>query len=278
LHEYSKSTAFSILIGAIIVIGLFSMMIFGPFILSYGPLEIGGNALAPPSLNHLMGTDSVGRDVLSRIMWGGRYSFLIAMIAVGMSSLIGTFSGIASGYVGGKIDRLLTLLVDCLYAFPIYIMAVTVAAILGPTVVNLAFSVGIAYIPRYFKVMRSIALSVKEKMFIEAEKCLGAGSFYIIYHHILPYIISSTIVLISMGVAQSILMVSGLGFLGIGIQAPTPEWGTDLSSGRNYFFNGAWWVVFFPGLMIFLAVLGFNLLGEGLNAIFQERGVETYGT
>lgn len=259
-------------VGAGIVIALVLTAFLAPFLSKYPPNEIGQGMMETPSPEHPFGTDTLGRDIFSRTLWGGRSSLLVASVAMVTGLSIGTVVGCVSGFFGGKIDTLIVPAMDAFYAFPSYILALIMAIMLTPDAANIAFAVGISYIPQYFRVVRSITLSLKEKMFIEAERSIGASNFFIIRHHILPYTISSLTVLVSMGVADSILAVSGLGFLGIGIQPPTPEWGTDMRWGRDIFLIGKWWVLLYPGIMILLAVIGFNLLSEGLNTLFQERG------
>jgi len=225
-----------------------------------------------------MGTDTLGRDVLSRVLWGGRASLAVAIIATLLSMGVGSPLGALSGYFGGKLDTVLTSVMDTLYCFPCYILALLIAVILGPEATNISIAVGISYIPEYFRVVRSIALNIKEKTFIEAEKVLGASHFRIVFIHIMPYTLSSISVMVSMGVADSILAVAGLGFLGLGVRPPTPEWGTDMRWGRDVFLTGSWWISLFPGIFVFLSVLGFNLLSEGINSLLKERGAETFVT
>lgn len=273
--KHTTSTLGTFFAGLTIVTVILVLILLAPIISPYSPIEISGEeAKLPPSLNHPMGTDVLGRDVFSRVLMGGRTSMMVAVISVTIALLIGVPIGAISAYLGGRVDQTLTMIMDTFYAFPVYITALMISIFLDPTALNLAIAVGTAYIPQHFRIVRSITLSIREKMFIEAEKSLGAGGRHIVLHHILPFTISSLTVLVSMGVADSILTVSGLGFLGIGIRPPHPEWGTDLRYGRDYFLapTGGWWMAFFPGMAIFFAVVGFNLLSEGLNQIFQERG------
>lgn len=272
LAQHQKSTVLTFFIGSLIVLTIIFMAVLAPIISPYDPLELGVRAFKPPDEKNPLGTDTVGRDVLSRTIWGSRASLMVAFISILISITIGSLLGSMVGYVGGTLDRMITSVVDALYAFPTYIFALMIVVILGPQVLNIAMAVGVSFIPQYYRVVRSIVLSIKERLFIESEKALGASSLYIVRQHILPYAISSIIVLMSMGIADSILTVAGLGFLGIGIQPPTPEWGTDMRFGRDVFLIGGWWVSVAPGIMIFLSVMGFNLFGEGLNALFQERG------
>jgi len=227
--------------------------------------------LSPPSKEHLMGTDSLGRDIFSRILYGGRTSISIALLSVFLSFIVGTPLGSISGFIGGKLDRILSIIMDSLYAFPVIILALLIATMLGPGISNTSIAIAAASVPSYYRVIRSITLSLKERTFIEAEKSMGASDRYIILHHILPHSMSEIIVLMTFGMADAILSVAGLGFIGLGIPPPTPEWGTDLSGGREVLLVGAWWVTTFPGLIIFATILGFNLLGEGLPKITSSK-------
>jgi len=278
LAAHSKPALLTFFIGLAIVIMLVFMAIFAPLISPYNPIKGVSEPMESPNGNHPWGTDTLGRDVLSRTIWGGRASIMVALIAMLVSLGVGSPLGAISGYLGGKLDRVFVIAMDTFYAFPTHIMALMIAIMLSPEAMNIAIAVGAAHMPRYFRVVRSISLSIRERLFIEAEKSLGASSSFIILHHILPYTISSITVLMSLGIAHSILTVAGLGFLGIGVQPPTPEWGTDMRWGRDIFLIGKWWAVVYPGFMIFLTVMGFNLLSEGLNAIFQERGGGRYAT
>jgi peptide/nickel transport system permease protein len=259
-------------LGITIVFALVFIAIFASFLAPHSPLKIGDVLAEPPSDEHPLGTDMLGRDVMSRVFYGGRASLTVALISTMISLVVGSTLGATSGYFGGKLDRATSLTMDALYAFPSYIMALMIALMLGPTAQNIAVAVGASYSPEYFRVVRSITLSLKEKMFIEAERAVGVSSLGIISRHILPYTLTSLTVLVSMSVADSIVAVAGLGFLGLGIQPPTPEWGTDVRLGRSVFLTGSWWISLFPGMMIFLATVGFNLLGEGINAIIKEKG------
>lgn len=271
LAEHRKLSLAMLFSGTAMVITLTFLAAFAPYVTRYSPIEIGSTLLGPPNSDHILGTDALGRDIFSRVCYGGRASLSVAFVAMIISITVGSFLGAAGGYIGGKLDRVVAVFMDAAYAFPTYIMAFMIAIVLGPDAINLSFAVAIAGIPGYFRIVRSIALSIKERTFIEAEVIIGAPTKYIVIHHILPYAISSIIVLMSMGVADAILAISGLGFLGIGIQPPSPEWGTDLRWGREVLLNGQWWPTVFPSIAIFLAVFGFNMLGEGLSAIFREQ-------
>jgi len=219
----------------------------------------------------LWGTDTLGRDVYARCVYGSRYSLTAALVALALSSIAGVPLGLLSGYVGGKLDGFLSVIMDTFYLFPLIILGMLVSVVLGPTLVNLGIAAAIGIAPSFYRVVRSITLSVKTRTFVEAEKSMGASSSYIVFRHIMPYVSSSTSALLSLSVASAVFVVATLGFLGIGIPPPTPEWGTDLGEGRAGVATGIWWPSTFPGLMVFFAVIGFNLLGDALASIFNPR-------
>jgi peptide/nickel transport system permease protein len=227
--------------------------------------------LTPPSLEHWMGTDGLGRDIFSRILYGARTSLVVACIAVSLAGLVGLAIGPLSGYFGGAVDRILTIVTDSLYAFPPLILALIISLFLGPGLVNTGIAISWAFIPFFFKVMRSIAIMYKDKPFIESAKVDGGGSFYVLRRHIIPRCLGSISILASMGVVRSIITTASLGFLGYGVQPPTPEWGLDISTARMTLLSGVWWPVLFPGLLIFVSVLGFDLLTEVISSVAEKE-------
>lgn len=248
---------------------LIIFVFFGPLIAPYDPLQLTANTFSPPTSQNLMGTDSLGRDLFSRLVVGTRYSLGVSLIAVGVSIVIGVLLGSVSGYFGGPIDRVLTIIMDSLYIFPGFIFVLIIAVVLGPGIWQTAMAMSFGWIPGNFRLIRSLTMSVKERGFIEAERIIGASDWHIIRYHIAPYFLSVLFVTISLGMARGTLAVSGLGFLGLGIPPPTPEWGTELAQGRQFLLRGAWWLVICPGFFVMLAMLGFNLLSEGLDEIFN---------
>ena len=258
-----------IITGFIIVLFLLSIAIFSDFIAPYDPYLRSLDKVEPPSSKHIMGTDALGRDVFSRIIYGSRNSLIIAAITVSITTIIGIFLGSISGFYGGNIDRIMLLFFDAMYSLPTTILALLVVTMIGRGILNISFAMVLPMLGPYYRMIRSITLTVKERTFIEAEKALGASNLYIIGKHILPFFISTLSVLISMSTARTILTTAFLGFLGLGIPPPNPEWGTDLNMGRLWIPRGVWWITVFPGLFIFIAVIGFNLLSEGLNEMFR---------
>jgi len=257
------SSKVMVITGAFFTTVLIIFVVFGPYITPHDPYEFTQNVLSPPSATNLMGTDNLGRDLLSRLIYGSRYSLGISLVAVGLSLFIGLILGSGSGFFGGTLDRVMMLIMDALYVFPSFIYMLVLVVVLGPGMWQTTIAITIGRIPYNYRLIRSLTISVKERGFIEAAKVLGADNWYIIKTHIMPYYISI------LGMASGTLAISGLGFLGLGIPPPTPEWGTELASGRNFLLGGHWWLVVFPGFFVMIAMLGFNLLSEGLDSILN---------
>jgi len=255
-----------VLISSYVIVALAAPMIYpsDPNILNLNQV------LRPPSAADFLGTDELGRSVLGRIIWGSRVSLSIAFVVVGVGMVFGVPIGLASGYYGGTFDFVIQRCTDVLLAFPAFLLALALIAVLGVGFINTVTSVAIAMIPQYIRLVRACTLSVKEQVYVEAAKTVGTNSFKILYRHILPNVMVPIIVQTTLNLGIAILFAAGLGFLGVGIQPPTPEWGTMLGAGRIYIFRAPH-VATFPGLAIFLAVLGFNLLGDGLRDALDPR-------
>jgi peptide/nickel transport system permease protein len=221
-----------------------------------------------------LGTDNYGRDVLSRIIHGARTVLGIAIIAALMSASVGIPLGLFSGFVSGTSDRVLSLVMDSIYSFPGLILAIAMAALLGPGMLNIALAIAVIYIPVYFRLVRGKVLSIKEELYVEAAQSLGAPALTILVLYVFPNVLPSIVVIFSVNVADSILTEAGLSFLGLGLPPPTPDWGFDLSAGKRFVPSGYWWIITFPGIMIALLTLGFSMLGEGLNEILNPRLTE----
>ena len=233
------------------------------------PLATTYQDLQPPSVSNIMGTDQLGRSLFARVGFGTTYSLLVALISVTISVCVGSILGAFSGFLGGKIDRVTSLAFDALYALPPLIIAILIAAMIGAGIVNTGLAIAIGYMPQYFRIVRSIMFSIKERPFTESTRAIGAGSINLIFRHMMPYAIPSIIALMTLNMGSGIVDVAGLGFLGLGLPPPTPEWGTDLGRGRDFITAGDWWPSTFPGLMIVVTVLGFTLLGQGLGELFR---------
>jgi peptide/nickel transport system permease protein len=228
----------------------------------------------PFGASFVLGTDNYGRDVFSRIVHGARTVLAIAILAALMSAAVGVPLGLLSGFFGGYPDRVLSLVMDSVYSFPGLILAIAMAALLGPGMLNVAVAIAVIYIPVYFRLVRSKVLSVKEEVYVEAARSLGARALTTLVLYVFPNVIPSIVVIFSVNVADSILTEAGLSFLGLGLPPPTPDWGFDLSAGKRFVPSGYWWIITYPGLMIALLTLGFSMLGEGLNEILNPRLTE----
>jgi peptide/nickel transport system permease protein len=255
--------------GLVIIAMLVALAVIGPWISPYHPLIPDPiNRLKGPSWAHLFGTDSLGRDILSRVIYGSRISIIIGLIAVSISLIPGTLLGLLSGFYGRKVDEPIMRTMDIMLAFPAILLAIFITAILGPSLLNTMIAVGIVYIPHYARIVRSSVLSLKEQLFVQAVRSLGGSNLRIIALHIFPNTLPPIIVYATLGMGTAVLQAAALGFLGLGAQPPTPEWGAMLSEGRQYIQNAPH-VAAFPGLAIFMLVLGFNLFGDGLRDILD---------
>jgi len=256
-----------------------SMLILAYFITALmAPIIFPGNPSAPnlmkalerPSAAHPLGKDELGRSILGRVIYGSRVSLLIAIGVVAVGLLVGVPLGLISGYYGGKVDFGIQRVTDTLLAFPGFLLALALVSVLGVGLKNTIISVGISMVPIYIRLVRGCALSVREQTYVEAAKAVGTRNRTILFRHILPNVMIPITIQTSLGMGTAILFAAGLGFLGIGVQPPTPEWGAMLGSGRAYLFHAPH-VATFPGIAIFLAVLGFNLAGDGLRDVLDPR-------
>ena len=252
------------LIGIGIVVFIAVMSVTAPFISPHDPTAIGlGPVNSSPSPQFPFGTDQYGRDLLSRTIWGGRFILLVAVAAVLICMAIGLPIGLVSAYNGGILDRAVALVMDSIYAFPSLVLAIMIISVFGVTIINEALAIAVVYIPSYFRVVRSQVLAVKEMPYVDAAKSVGAGSFSVLRKYIWPNVASSVVVVATVNFADSILTTAGLDFIGLGLPVTLPDWGIDLTYGRQSLPLGAWWTIFFSGLMILLAALGFSLISEG---------------
>ena len=251
------------LVGLAIIIFMVVVAFAAPLIAPYDPLEqVVADALKPPSPEHLFGTDDVGRDMLSRIIYGGQITLRVGLISVTIAGTVGTILGILAGFYGGWLDTLIMRLIDILLAFPGLLLALTIIAILGPGLFNVMIAVGIGGIPSYTRVARGTTLTVRERDYVMSGRVTGCSDLRIMFRYILPNVLPPLIVLATVGVAGAILTAAGLSFLGLGAQPPTPEWGSMLTNGRTYL-RQAWWFTMFPGLAVMVTVLAINMFGDG---------------
>lgn len=258
-------------IGLGILTGFIIIAVFAPLIAPVGQTAAFTYPInQPPSPQHLMGTDSAGRDVLSRVIWGARTSLEIMAIGVIIALAIGFPLGLVSGYIGGALDRLLLLIMDSVYAFPGLLLAAIIAAVIGKGVFNIGIAITVIYIPLYFRVTRSQTLSVREEPFVEAARALGAKPRTIMLSYITHNVVIAIPAIFSLSAADAILTAAGLSYLGLGLQIDIPgDWGRDLSDAQTFLGVGVWWTSLFPGLMIILLTIGLSFLGEGLNDIIN---------
>ncbi len=257
--------------GLLIISLLIVLAIIAPAIAPYDPLKTDTiSRLQPPSQAHLFGTDQLGRDIFSRVLYGSRISLRIAILVAAVALSIGAPMGIVSGYFRGRTDDFLMRLTDMFQSFPSLILAMAIAAALKPTLENVVLAIALASWPAYARLARSVTLSLREENYIEAARAIGAGNPRVLFRHILPGVISPVTIQVSLDMGGILLTAAGLGFIGFGAQPPTPEWGLMISEGRNYI-PGQWWVSTFPGLAISLVVLGFNLLGDGIRDALDPR-------
>ncbi|MDD5005682.1 MAG: ABC transporter permease [Candidatus Omnitrophica bacterium] len=250
--------------GLFFVILLSLIAVFAQFISPYAYDTIDAdNILQPPSAGHIFGTDQLGRDVLSRMIYGTRISLSVGFIAVGIATFIGIILGSMAGFYGGFIDRAITIFIDIMLCFPVFFLILAIVALLEPNIYNIMIVIGLTSWMGQARLIRAEILSLKERDFILAEKVLGASNQRIIFFHLLPNAVGPVIVSAILGIAGAILVESGLSFLGIGIQPPTPSWGNILSEAKSTL-GIAWWLSVFPGLAIFITIISYNLVGEGL--------------
>jgi peptide/nickel transport system permease protein len=258
-------------VGSVVVILLFGISLLAPVISPYDPNEIDvSSILEGPSMKHLLGTDELGRDVLSRMIWGSQISLKVGFVAVGISTAIGLLLGALAGYYGSWVERIIMRLVDIMLCFPTFFLILAVIAVLEPNIWNIMIVIGLTSWMGIARLVRAEFLGLKAREFVLAAKAQGVSDRRIIFRHMLPNALAPVLVAATLGVAGAILTESALSFLGIGVQPPTPSWGNILTAGKNYI-QVAWWLSVYPGLAILITVLGYNLLGEGIRDATDPR-------
>lgn len=261
----------SAMIGIIMLAVLIFSAVFAPVLAPYDPYESNmPNSLKPPTTAHIMGTDELGRDIFSRILYGARISLIVGIEAVTLALICGVILGAVAGFYGGKIDTAIMGVMDIMLSFPSILLAIAFMTVLGRGVEKAVIAIGIVSIPQYARIVRGSVLSVKENVYIMAARAIGNSDRRLIFAHILPNVLAPIIVRATIGVSVAILEAAALGFLGLGVQPPTAEWGTMLGSGRQTIFNAPH-IVTFPGIAITLTVMAFNLLGDGLRDVLDPR-------
>ena len=261
------------IVGGTLIIILVFVAAFAPFIAPFDPIQVrvADSLLPPGSKGHLLGTDDLGRDVLSRVMWGARISLSVGVISVSIGFLVGVSVGLIAGYLGGLFDLLAMRAIDALLAFPFLVLAIAITAALGPEIRNTMIAIGIVAVPAYARLTRGQVLSVRERDFVVAARTVGASPLRIVLRHIFPNITNPLVVQATLGTAGAILAEAALSFLGLGAQAPTPSWGLDINYSQRYLANLKWWMSAGPGIAIFLAVFAFNFLGDALRDALDPR-------
>ena len=258
-----KFTRKRIIIYGTVLAVLVVLSFFAPYFAPYDPIQISMEGRKSPNVDHIFGTDRLGRDILSRIIYGTKYSLSIGIISVSIGLVFGTTMGVLSAYYGGLVDTIIMRFIDALLAFPGILLALVVIAVLGPGLFNVMLAVGISTIPEYARLARGKVLSVMQLEYIEAVHSIGGSNIRVILKHILPNISAPITILATLQVGNAILVGSGLSFLGMGAQPPTPEWGLMTAEGRN-FMSQAWWISTFPGIAILITVISINQFGDGL--------------
>jgi peptide/nickel transport system permease protein len=261
-----------VICGAILTAFIVVMTALSPWLAPHDPSKIDPqHVLVAPNSQFPMGTDNVGRDMLSRVIAGGGVMLQVALVSVAVCFAVGVPLGLFSSHTGGVVDRFLSLIMDSVYAFPGIILAIAFAMVLGRGVINMALAIAVVYVPSYFRVIRSQVLSIKELPYVEAANSIGAKRGTILRRYILPNVLPSIVVVATINFADAILTAAGLTFIGLGVPVNVPDWGWDLTNGRNLLPSGNWWVITFPGIMIILLALGFTLMGEGLSELLNPR-------
>lgn len=229
------------------------------------------NKLLPPSMDHPFGTDSLGRDLVARVMYGARTSLIAGISIISIAVFFGSLLGAIAGYFGGWVDEVVMRITDIFLAFPPLLLAMTVAAVLEPSLKNAVLSISLTWWPWYTRLTRSQAISVRELDYVKAARGIGVNDFKIIIQHIIPNIISSIIVQATLDMGAAILTISALSFLGLGVPPPIADWGSMVKEGRIYILNGRWWIPTFPGMALFLVSMAFILLGDGIEVLFNPK-------
>jgi peptide/nickel transport system permease protein len=258
-------------VAGLVLLGIVLVAVFDEALAPSGPNEVSvADRLQPPSPAHPFGTDDLGRDILSRVILGAGVSLRVGFLAVGIALVVGSVVGLVAGYYGRWLDDVLMRLMDVLFAFPAVLLAIAVLAVRGPGAGNTALAIGIVYVPIFARVTRASVLGVREEVYVRASRSVGASDWRLLTRHVLPNAAPPIIVQTSISLAFAVLAEAALSFLGLGTQPPNPSWGLMLAEGRG-FIDLAWWLAFFPGMAIFVTVLCFNLLGDGLRDVLDPR-------
>lgn len=257
--------------GLAIILAFYLAQALAPQIAPYDPIKMDpANLLIPPSSQHILGTDGYGRDIFSRLLYGGRVSFVVSLLSTLVALFFGTTAGLIAGFFGGWVDTFIMRLMDIILAFPALLLAIAIMAVLGQSELNIVLAIGVVYVPQFARLTRGSVLAIRDLEFIEAIRAIGARPFRVIWRHIVPNIMAPLLVQVSLTISLAVLYESALSFLGLGAQPPAPSWGNMLSESRRYM-ELAPWTAIAPGAAIMLVVLGFNLLGDGLRDLLDPR-------
>jgi peptide/nickel transport system permease protein len=260
-----------LIISLIVILALIIFSLFSELLTPYDPLKVDlRSKLQPPGLAHPMGTDDMGRDVMSRVIAGTRLSTITVVVIMSSCLVVGILVGTLAGYIGGRVDEALMRITEIFLAFPPLILALAIVAALGPSLVNAMLAISVVWWPWYARMVRGQVLAVKQNQYVEAARAIGVGNARIMLRHVLPNCLMPVIIQASMDTGSALVTTAGLSFIGLGAQAPTPEWGSMVGIGRGYLLT-AWWMSTFPGLAIFVTILGLNLLGDSLQDILWSR-------
>lgn len=261
----------SAVMGGVIIAAMVFLALFAPLLAPYDPVKLSlPDRLLAPGTTHLFGTDELGRDIFARVLFGARISLSIGLLVIAVAGVSGALIGATSGYFGGRIDSVVMRVMDVILSFPSLVLALALAAALGPSLMNAIFATAFVMIPKFARMVRGEALAVREAPFVAASRVAGAGHAFIIRRHILPNCLNSAIVLATLTLGDAILIAASLSFIGLGAQPPTPEWGAMIASGRKFLMD-QWWYATFPGLFILFTVIGFNIFGDALRDVLDPR-------
>ncbi|MFO8059424.1 MAG: ABC transporter permease [Bacillota bacterium] len=259
-------------VGLLAVLIMLLMAVFAPYLAPYDPLavDLSIRRIPPGSEGHLLGTDHMGRDLLSRVIWGSRISLQVGIVAVGIGIAAGTTLGLIAGFYGGRLGSLIMRVVDVMICFPTLLLALAIIAILGPQITNTMIAVGLTFTPRFARIVRASVLSIREREYVEAARAMGVSNFRILVRHILPNALSGMVVFATLSVGSAILIEASLSFLGLGVPLPTPSWGNIVADGRRFLLPSPW-ISITPGVVIIFTVMGFNFFGDGLRDALDPR-------
>lgn len=270
INVFKRSRSASM--GLFLVIAMILMAVFAPYLAPHDPelVDLSIRRIPPGSEGHILGTDHMGRDLLSRIIWGSRVSLSVGVVAVGIGIMAGTTLGLIAGFFRGRLEAVIMRVIDVMICFPTLLLALAIIAILGPKMTNTMFAVGLTFTPRFARIVRASVLSIREQEYVEAARAMGVNNFRILTKHVFPNALSGMIVFATLSVGAAILIEASLSFLGLGVPPPAPTWGNIVADGRRFLLPSPW-ISITPGIVIIMTVLGFNFFGDGLRDAMDPR-------